>query len=135
MSNKAYPDQRPGSPLCDEMDERALRLQKLKPAFVDLDAWETKPECWEIPEEEEEQCECASCGRQGHHSEFTEALRRCGDGYGEWYCNDGTGCQKVTCVHCGLDTSRAFVIWVKQEEGPRVPKCRNGWGCRRNNAR
>ena len=45
-----------------------------------------------VPEPEKH--ECANCGRIGDASEVIEAVRRCGNGYGEWYCMRGTGCQK-----------------------------------------
>ena len=45
-----------------------------------------------VPEPEKH--ECANCGRIGDASEVIEAVRRCGNGYGEWYCMPGTGCQK-----------------------------------------
>ena len=140
-ASKPYPDQRPGSRLCDDMDDRAKRNHENShkrgtpfKSSTDADAWEVLPEAWETGKESTNSC--ANCGRTGHHSEFTEALRRCGTGYGEWYCNDGTGCQMVRCAHCGIETSKSLVIWVKVEgQDQRVPKCRNGWGCRRNDAR
>ena len=45
-----------------------------------------------VPEPEKH--ECANCGRIGDASEVIEAVHRCGNGYGEWYCMPGTGCQK-----------------------------------------
>ena len=100
----------------------------------DEGAWETLPEAWEDGPERNESC--AACGRVAHHSEMTEALRRCGTGYGEWYCNAGTGCQGVVCVECGIETGRALVIWEKmKDDNQRRPRCRTGFGCRRKNAR
>ena len=140
--NDIYPDQRPGSGYCNDLDERAIRNEKRAAEAVRLarlleeTAWETKAECWEIPEEEEEESNCANCGRVGHHSEFTEAVRRCGTGYGEWYCNDGTGCQAVVCFECNGTFGKAAMIWDLQEDtNERKPRCRNGFGCRRKNAR
>jgi hypothetical protein len=42
---------------------------------------------------EPEQHECANCGRTGPEEVITEAKRKCGTGYGEWYCRTGLGCQ------------------------------------------
>lgn len=36
--------------------------------------------------------ECANCGREGDRYVMEEAMRRCGTGYGEWYCMEGEGC-------------------------------------------
>ena len=36
--------------------------------------------------------ECANCGREGDRYTLEEAMRRCGTGYGEWYCIEGDGC-------------------------------------------
>jgi hypothetical protein len=36
--------------------------------------------------------ECANCGREGDLYTLEEARRRCGTGYGEWYCMEGEGC-------------------------------------------
>ena len=36
--------------------------------------------------------ECANCGREGDRYVMEEAMRRCGTGYGEWYCIEGEGC-------------------------------------------
>ena len=36
--------------------------------------------------------ECANCGREGDLYVMDEARRRCGTGYGEWYCIEGYGC-------------------------------------------
>ena len=36
--------------------------------------------------------ECANCGREGDLYVMEEARRRCGTGYGEWYCIEGYGC-------------------------------------------
>ena len=36
--------------------------------------------------------ECANCGREGDLYVMEEARRRCGTGYGEWYCMEGEGC-------------------------------------------
>ena len=92
-----YPDQRPGSRYCDEADQRAIlnqkkieqrRAERLK---ADPDAWENMPEAWEAGELE--QFECGNCGRTGDQTEIIEATRRCGTGYGEWYCAPGFGCQ------------------------------------------
>ena len=38
--------------------------------------------------------ECANCGTMGTEARLTEATRKCGTGYGEWYCRPGMGCQK-----------------------------------------
>ena len=40
----------------------------------------------------EEEHECANCGREGDLYVMEEARRRCGTGYGEWYCIEGYGC-------------------------------------------
>ena len=37
--------------------------------------------------------ECANCGRVGDLYVMEEAMRRCGTGYGEWYCMEGEGCR------------------------------------------
>ena len=41
----------------------------------------------------EEKHTCAACGREGDLYTLIEATRRCGTGYGEWYCMEGEGCQ------------------------------------------
>ena len=38
--------------------------------------------------------ECANCGREGDRYTLEQAMRRCGTGYGEWYCVEGEGCNK-----------------------------------------
>ena len=40
----------------------------------------------------EEKHSCANCGREGDLYTLEEARRRCGTGYGEWYCIEGYGC-------------------------------------------
>ena len=111
--DKYRTDQRPGSAYCDEMDARAIRFQqyreaeatraqseraaeKAKPTRAerlkaDPNAWENMAEAWE--DGEPEQFECGNCGRTGDQGEIIEATRRCGTGYGEWYCAHGQGCQ------------------------------------------
>lgn len=38
--------------------------------------------------------ECANCGKEGNLYVLEESVRRCGTGYGEWYCVEGEGCNK-----------------------------------------
>lgn len=99
--DQVYPDQRPGSGYCNELDERAIRneqrnqqkpkLTRAERLRIDPDAWENMAEAWE--DGEPEQFTCANCGRTGDQAEIIEATRRCGTGYGEWYCAPGFGCE------------------------------------------
>ena len=101
MSKYPY-DSRPGSAWMDEREERAQRFATIQPTApkptraerlkADPDAWETMAEPWETAEPVTH--ECANCGLTAHHSEMQEAERRCGTGYGEWYCAHGHGCQE-----------------------------------------
>tara|TARA_R110002020_G_scaffold462812_1_gene682486 strand:+ start:322 stop:600 length:279 start_codon:yes stop_codon:yes gene_type:complete len=77
--------------------EEAARKRRLDRFFegedLSLDhSWENKPEKGEVKKPVTH--ECANCGLTAHHAEMQEAERRCGTGYGEWYCTDGNGCQK-----------------------------------------
>jgi len=86
----------------DEREELAQRFATIQPTKpkrtraellkADPDAWETMAEPWETAEPVTQ--ECANCGLTAHHAEMQEAKRRCGTGYGEWYCVDGHGCQE-----------------------------------------
>ena len=42
----------------------------------------------------------------------------------------------LRCAHCGDELEEWTYIWVfDSEKNTKVPKCKNGWGCRRNDAR
>jgi len=103
-----YTDQRPGSDFCDRKDEKAQRLaqQDRRRRWRDDDdddgdamaqaLYEAERKCTDaqlcgVPEPE--QHECANCGKTGPEEVITEAKRKCGTGYGEWYCRSGLGCQ------------------------------------------
>lgn len=96
-----YPDQRPGSGWFEERERRQeireeererreeLRRQK---AQHEAESKLTDAQLCGLPEPEKH--ECANCGTMGTEARLTEATRKCGTGYGEWYCRPGMGCQK-----------------------------------------
>lgn len=95
-----YPDQRPGSGWFEDRErrqeireeERERRAEMLmQNALHKAESKCTDAQLCGLPEPE--QHECANCGRTGPESIITEAKRKCGTGYGEWYCRTGLGCQ------------------------------------------
>jgi ubiquitin len=86
---RTYPDQRPGSGWFEERERRAEML--MQNALHKAESKCTDAQLCGLPEPE--QHECANCGRTGPESIITEAKRKCGTGYGEWYCRAGLGCQ------------------------------------------
>ena len=103
-----YPyDSRPGSAWMDEREQQTLAMvarqeetarKRRRDRFFEGEdlsidhSWENKAEKGE--DGEVPQFECGNCGRTGDQTEIIEAERRCGTGYGEWYCAHGHGCQK-----------------------------------------
>ena len=105
-----HPDQRPGSGWFEDREERTRELikrQERRRRWRDDDdddgdamaqaLYEAERKCTDaqlcgVPEPETH--ECANCGTMGTDAEITEATRKCGTGYGEWYCRPGMGCQK-----------------------------------------
>tara|TARA_R110002020_G_scaffold32996_2_gene101031 strand:+ start:2040 stop:2330 length:291 start_codon:yes stop_codon:yes gene_type:complete len=87
--NTTYFDQRPGSSWFEEKERRTEML--MQNALHKAESKSTDAQLCRLPEPE--LYECANCGKTGTESMIEEAKRKCGTGYGEWYCRSGFGCQ------------------------------------------